>query len=116
MKNNNYKSRNTENRNRNNPSLSAIEQQHRHKIERQAQLTFRAGQFFGFIYNISILVIIYNLINNDNDDLAFKIFFAHSILLSLIILTGFLGKKKSRPRNNYNQKPRSNYNRNSNRR
>ncbi|MBL6664419.1 MAG: hypothetical protein ISQ34_01090 [Rickettsiales bacterium] len=117
MKESNYnKQRNTRPSSQNLSDLTKIEQEHRHKIEKQAQFTFRSGQFFGFLYNIGILAIIYNLINKGNSDLALKIFLGHTILIITIIITSQFGKRKSKPRSqgsrkNYNNNRRYNNNR-----
>ena len=109
MRDNNYKQKNSRPSSRSLSDLTKIEQEHRHKIENKAQITFRAGQFFGFLYNVGILAIIYQLINNDHNDLALKIFLAHSALAITTIIVSLLGKKK--PRSRY-QGNRKNYNNN----
>lgn len=114
MKDNNYnRQRNTRESSPSLSDLTKIEQEHRHKIEKQAQITFRAGQFFGFLYNVGILAIIYKLITQNNNDLALKIFLCHTALVITIIISSQLGKRKSRPRN---QDHRKNYNNNNKRR
>lgn len=111
MRDNNYR----QNDNRSNSGelseLTKIEQEHRHRIEKKAQITFRSGQFFGFLYNIGILAIVYKLITQGSNDLALKIFLAHTALVITVIITSLLGKRKPRGRN---QNYKKNYNNNRN--
>lgn len=108
----NYKQRNTRNNSNNQSELAQIEQEHRHRIEKKAQFTFRSGQFFGFLYNIGILAIVYQLITQGNNEFALKIFLAHTALVITVIVTSLLGKRKPRGRN---QGYKKNYNNNNNR-
>jgi len=107
----NYRQNDNRSDSRNTSDLAKIEQEHRHRIEKKAQMTFRSGQFFGFLYNVGILALVYKLITQGSNELALKIFLAHTAFVITIIITAFLGKRKPRGRHQGNRK---NYNSNSN--
>jgi len=111
MRENNYRPNNNRSDSREISELAKIEQEHRHKIEKKAQITFRSGQFFGFLYNIGILALVYKLIVQGSNDIALKLFLAHTALVITVIITSLLGKRKPRGKNQ-NYKKSYNNNRN----
>lgn len=74
-----------------NPSeLARKEQDHRHKWQdnylKNNTFTFRSGQVFGFIYNMAVLALVYDLIQKEQQDLAIKIFFGNIALIIIALL------------------------------
>src|SRR4051812_12223109 len=66
------------------------EQIHRHRWQdkylKTSTLSFRLGQFFGVIYNLALLVLVYDLIQEGEKDLALKIFFGNIALIAFALL------------------------------
>jgi uncharacterized membrane protein len=112
---------NSERNDENSSGLSELikkEQDHRHKWQekylRSYNFTFRLGQFFGLIYNLVLLGLIYHLIQNGEKDLALKIFALNiAIIAFALLITSIerrvLSKKPlgNRFNNNRNRRPSS---------
>lgn len=91
--NRSYQDSYSERNNENSSGLSELikkEQDHRHKWQekylRSYNLTFRFGQFFGLIYNIILLGLIYNLIRDGEKDLALKLFTLNIAIIAFALL------------------------------
>lgn len=89
--------------------MAKKEQEHRHswqdKYSKSHNFSYRAGQLFGLIYNLALLVLIFVLVKNDDKDLALKLFIANAILIILALIVTSIERKVSarKPprRNNY---------------
>ncbi len=66
------------------------EQKYRHhwqdKYLKSNILSFRLGQVFGLIYNLALLCLIYNLIQNGEKELALKIFALNVAIVAFAML------------------------------
>lgn len=78
-----------EHRNNNRPERREQDQQ---KF-RSDILTFRLGQFFGFLYNTALLAFIYDLIKEGNQDLAIKLFTINATLIGFVFLVTTIERK-----------------------
>ena len=69
--------------------LTKKEQEHRHswqdKYLKLYNFNYKAGLLFGFIYNIALLVMIYNLIQEDKELLALQLFVVNAVLIAFKI-------------------------------
>jgi hypothetical protein len=90
--------------------MAKKEQEHRHgwqsKYLTSHNFTYRIGQLFGFIYNIALLYVVYDLITSGEKDLGLKIFAINAALMIFLILITtierriFSRRPSMRPRNN----------------
>ena len=74
-------------------SLTKKEQDNRHKIQGRYLTTYRIGQFFGFIYNLALLYLVYDLIKNGEKTLALQIFALNTAIIAFVILTFLIERK-----------------------
>ena len=115
-------------RNENSPApneLTKKEQDYRHqwqeKYLKSNIFSFRMGQLFGFIYNVALLGLVYDLIQNEEKELALNIFAINAGVIAFALLVTAIERKvlsrKPARRNGRNDKrPRPNQNRNNNNR
>ncbi len=62
----------------------------RHDKPKSNMLNFYSGQVFGLIYNMSVLALVYSLIEKEEKTLALEIFGIHAlIVIAALILGGF---------------------------
>lgn len=112
MENRQYNSSNREresSRNNNSSSLAKAEQQHRHSLEKTAQITYRIGKICGLIYNLAFLYFIFSLIEKNKSDLALKLFIANALLIAIFLISQSLkGRKFSKNNFNKNRTPQRN--------
>lgn len=111
MENRQYNSSNRERESSrtNNSSLAKIEQQHRHNLEKTAQITYRVGKICGLIYNLAFLYFIFSLIEKNKSDLALKIFIVNALLIAIFLISQSLkGRKFSKNNFNKNRTPQRN--------
>ena len=91
-------------------SLTTKEQHYRHqqqtKQQRLNNLFYFFGLIFGFIYNVSLLYLIYQLVQNSHYLLGFAIFAVNTILIlgSFAILSFSRKSNNSRPQKHHNKK------------
>jgi uncharacterized membrane protein len=108
--------------------MAKKEQEQRHEWQsnylKSHNFSTRIGQLFGLIYNIGLLFVIYDLINNGEKELAIKLFAINAALIAFVILfTTFERKVFSRRprvrgrdnRNSNSKNPRKDNNRDSSR-
>jgi len=103
--------------------LTKREQEHRHqwqdKFLKLNNTTFRAGQLFGLIYNLALLYLVYDLIQNGEKDLALKIFTLNIAIIAFALLVTTVERKilsrKPRRRNFNNRNEGGDQRRNSGR-
>ena len=93
------------------PGLAKTEQEHRHKIQNRYLNTFRFGQVCGLVYNLALLYLIYDLINNGERFLALQIFVINASIIAFVILTFIIEKRISGRRFNNRKGPRRHDNR-----
>jgi len=94
------------------------EQDYRHKWQDRylkAHIsTFRLGQIFGLIYNIALLALVYDLIQNGEKQLALRIFMFNAAIIAFAILVTSVERKvlsrKSSRRHNTNNRFRNHSN------
>lgn len=95
----NYSSERGDEESSENFSLIKKEQEHRQKWQdnclRAKNITFRFGQFCGLIYNIALLAVIYDLVQNQREDLALKIFALNVALIAFALLITLFERKVS---------------------
>ena len=106
------------------PSISELtkkEQDYRHKWQdkfiRTSTSTFRLGQVFGLIYNLAVLYLVYDLVQDGEKDLALKIFVLNIGIIAFALLVTsverkVLTRKPARKSRDRNFKGRGNNNRN----
>ena len=87
--------------------LTKKEQDHRHKLQENQQKannsSYFYGMIFGVIYNLGLLYLIYDLINQGYRSLALKLFIINAFLiLSCFSLLTFSRKMSARKPNNKN--------------
>ena len=119
-----YSDRNQENSSVS-PELVKKEQDYRHKWQSKYLMSnvfsFRLGQVFGLIYNLAVLYLVYDLIQDGERELAIKIFAINAaVIIFALLVTSIERKVLSRkpPRRMRNDKKsgnRNNGNRNNNR-
>ena len=74
----------------NSSELLKKEQEHRHKLQMKNALSFRLGQIFSLIYNVSIIILIYTLVTIGEKKLAIIIFcVSASIIIFAIAVLAF---------------------------
>jgi hypothetical protein len=107
-------------RNENSPApteLTKKEQDYRHqwqdKYLKSNIFSFRMGQLFGFIYNVALLALVYDLIQNEEKELALNIFAINAGVIAFALLVTAIERKvlsrKPARRNGRNDKrPRPN--------
>ncbi len=85
----------------NSPSLSELvkkEQDYRHKWQNKFLksyfVNFRIGQIFGFLYNIALLYLVYDLVNLGEKKLAAVIFLANSFIIAFGIIVTSVERKQ----------------------
>ncbi len=93
MQENNHRHQNNFDSSESRPALSELtkqEQEHRHQWQdnylKSQNNTFRLGQLFGFAYNIALLYLVYDLIQQEEKKLALAIF----VINALVIIFGLL--------------------------
>lgn len=99
------------------------EQDYRHqwqdKYLKSNTMSFRLGQVFGLIYNLALLYLVYDLIQDGEKNLALKIFFSNIAIIAFALLVTSLERKiisRKPPRRMRNDKrPNRNPNQNRNR-
>lgn len=78
-------------------TLTKKEQDYRHKWQdkfiKTSSTTFRLGQFFGLIYNLAILYVVYDLIQLGEKSLAIKIFALNLALIAFAVLVTSIERK-----------------------
>ncbi len=105
---------NYRNHNENSPTLSDLvrkEQDYRHKWQdkflKSHILSFRLGQFFGFVYNIALLYITYDLIKSGEKKLAVIIFASNIMLIVFALIVTKIERKiinRKPPRKNRDER------------
>ncbi|MES2676700.1 MAG: DUF2335 domain-containing protein [Pseudomonadota bacterium] len=98
--------------------LTKREQDHRHswqdKYLKLYNFNYKAGLLFGFIYNIALLAVIYDLINQHKESLALKLFVVNAALIAFAIIVTVVERKvttrKPPRRINSNQNHNPNHN------
>ena len=96
--------------------MAKKEQEHRHswqdKYLKLYNFNYKTGLLFGFIYNIALLVMIYNLIHQGRENLALKLFAVNAVLIAFAIIVTVVERKittRKPPRRTYpNQNPNQN--------
>jgi uncharacterized membrane protein len=95
--------------------MAKKEQEHRHSWQdsylKSHNFTYRAGQLFGFVYNILLLYLIFKLVRSGDISSAIKFFVINTLLISLAILVTFTERKmttRKPPRRGGNQGPSEN--------
>ena len=77
--------------------LTKREQEHRHswqdKYLKLYNFNYKAGLLFGFVYNVALLAVIYNLINQDKQSLALKLFVVNAALIAFAIIVTAVERK-----------------------
>ena len=96
------------------PSLSDLtkkEQDHRHKWQdkylQSSSNIFRLGQVCGLIYNLDLLFLIYDLIQDGEKNLAIKLFAANIALIAFALLITSIERRilsRKPPRRNHNSR------------
>jgi uncharacterized membrane protein len=70
--------------------MAKKEQEHRHswqdKYIKSHNFSYRTGQFFGLIYNLALLGLIFTLINNGDKELAVKLLTINAVLIFLALI------------------------------
>lgn len=94
--------------------LAKKEQAHRHQWQdKYLQLnnsTFRAGQIFGLIYNLALLYLVYDLIQDGEKILALKIFALNIAIIGFALLVTMVERKilsRKPPRRSFNNRGRN---------
>lgn len=110
-------SKNRSPRNQDSENIESVlmkkEQDHRHKTQARHLTTFRLGQFLGFLYNLALLYLVYNLIQTGEKTLALKIFALNAAIVAFVLLTFLIEKRLAAKR--YENNKRGNYRRPDNR-
>jgi hypothetical protein len=98
------------------------EQDYRHqwqdKYLRSNTLSFRLGQIFGLIYNLALLYLVYDLIQDGEKNLALKIFLSNIAIIAFALLVTSVERKiisRKPPRRMRNDKRPTTRNPNQNR-
>ncbi len=94
-------------------NMAKKEQEHRHEWQSKYlasyNLTYRAGQFFGLVYNIALLYVVYDLISSGEKDLGVKIFTINALVMIFAILATTIERKvfSRRPSNRFRNNNRN---------
>lgn len=77
--------------------MAKKEQDHRHSWQdrylKSHNFSYRLGQVFGIIYNLSLLYVVVDLVREDKKDLALDIFVANAALILLALLVTTIERK-----------------------
>ena len=91
--------------------LAQKEQEHRHSWQDRYlkfhNFSYKAGVFFGFIYNMALLWLIYDLIQQGSTALALKLFAINAALIAFAIVATKIERKittRKPPRRTFPQK------------
>jgi uncharacterized membrane protein len=94
--------------------MTKKEQEHRHawqdKYLRFHNVSYKTGLIFGFIYNMALLALIYDLIRAGNQPLALKLFLINAGLLAFAIIVTAIQRKvttRKPPRRTHNNSNRN---------
>lgn len=98
--NSNFYSERSERNYENSPAISELakkEQEHRHqwqdKYLRTNAVSFRMGQVFGLVYNLALLWMVYDLIQDGEKSLALKIFVGNLAIIAFALLVTSIERK-----------------------
>jgi uncharacterized membrane protein len=93
--------------------MAKKEQEHRHSWQDRYlkfhSFSYKIGLLFGFIYNVGLLALIYDLIKQDNQSLALKLFVCNTVLIAFAIVVTYIERKvtsRKPPRRIYPNKDR----------
>ena len=93
--------------------MAKKEQEHRHSWQDRYlkfhSFSYKIGLLFGFIYNVGLLFLIYNLIKQGDQSLALKLFVVNALLIVFAIIVTAIERKittRKPPRRIYPNKPR----------
>ena len=77
--------------------MAKKEQEHRHswqdKYLKFHSFSYKIGLLFGFIYNVGLLVLIFNLIKQGNHSLALKLFIINTAMIIFAIIVTSIERK-----------------------